>query len=229
MSRVLVVEDSPTQAQEIKLLLEDAGFQVALASQGLEAKNMIRHFIPDIVVTDMEMPEMNGLQLVEFVRKEHSDLPVILMTAFGSEDIAALALRKGAASYVPKSYLMQDIVPTLKNILAVTQVDRFHHKALACLTQMESHFALENDPVRHRPHHRPSGRSAHSPEDLRCHGTHAHCRRPAGGPAQCACITATSRSALSCGSRTKRPTTTWWKPAGIRSRISRAAFNSASR
>jgi CheY-like chemotaxis protein len=94
----------------------------------------------------MDMPDMNGLQLVEHIGREHGELPVILMTAFGSEDIAALALRKGAASYVPKAYLLQDIVPTLNRTLAVTQLDRFHHKALACLTQLEAHFDLENDP-----------------------------------------------------------------------------------
>ena len=65
MPRVLVVDDSPTQARQIRLLLEDSGFHVALASQGIEALAAIPQFLPDLVVTDLQMPEMNGLELVE--------------------------------------------------------------------------------------------------------------------------------------------------------------------
>src|SRR5450631_3799643 len=105
MSTVLIVEDSPTQSQAIQLLLEDAGFQVRSAAQGLEALEAMRHTLPDIVATDLEMPQMNGLQLVEAIRRDFPSVPVILMTAHGSEEVAALALRQGAASYVPKMYM----------------------------------------------------------------------------------------------------------------------------
>jgi CheY-like chemotaxis protein len=145
MSRVLVVEDSPTQAQEIQLLLEDAGFKVELAADGVQALEHIQRNMPDIVATDLEMPKMNGLQLVETVRRHHADLPVILMTAHGSEEIAALALRKGAASYVPKAYLEQDIVSTLERVLALTKMDRCHARALECLTETQSHYVLNSD------------------------------------------------------------------------------------
>jgi CheY-like chemotaxis protein len=147
MSRGLVVEDSRTQAQQIQFLLEEAGFQVELAGQGLEALAAIGRSPPDVVVTDLEMPEMNGLQLVEAVRRDFPAVPVILMTAHGSEEIAALALRKGASSYVPKSYLEQDIVPNLEHILAVTKSNREHLRALECLEQSESRFVLHNDPM----------------------------------------------------------------------------------
>src|SRR5882762_2619217 len=103
MSRVLVVEDSKTQAQQIKLLLEDASYEVEIAQHGLEAMAALRRAVPDIVLTDLEMPQMNGLELVEAVRRDFAWVPVVLMTAHGSEEIAALALRKGAASYVPKA------------------------------------------------------------------------------------------------------------------------------
>jgi CheY-like chemotaxis protein len=145
MSRVLVVEDSPTQTQQIQFLLEEAGFEVVTAGHGLEALKVIQRTPPDIVVTDLEMPEMNGLELVEAVRRDFATTPVILMTAHGSEEIASLALRKGAASYVPKVYLEQDIIPTVEHILSVTKVDRYHKRALECFTHGESHFLLHND------------------------------------------------------------------------------------
>jgi CheY-like chemotaxis protein len=146
MSRVLVVEDSPTQAQQIQFLLEDGGWEVETAANGLEALLAIRRQATDVVVTDLEMPEMNGLQLVETIRREHPALPVVLMTAHGSEEVAALALRKGATSYVPKVFLEQDILPTLEHILAVSRSAQFHRRALECLAQSESQFVLHNDP-----------------------------------------------------------------------------------
>jgi CheY-like chemotaxis protein len=151
MARVLVVEDSPTQTEQIKFLLEDAGLEVLTAGNGLEALQAIQRSPPDIVVTDLEMPEMNGLELVEAVRRDHPTIPVVLMTAHGSEEIAALALRKGASSYVPKVYMEEDIGPTVEHVLAATRVDRHHQRAFECLTQGESHFLLHNDPSLIRP------------------------------------------------------------------------------
>jgi CheY-like chemotaxis protein len=147
MSRVLVVEDSPTQSQQIQFLLEDAGFDVLTAGHGLEALQVLQRTPPDIVVTDLEMPEMNGLQLVEAIRRDFATIPVVLMTAHGSEEIAALALRKGAASYVPKVYLDQDIIPTVEHVLTATKADRHYQRAFECLTHGESHFLLHNDPA----------------------------------------------------------------------------------
>ena len=83
---------------------------------------------------------------MEAIRREFPWLPVILMTAHGSEEIASLALRKGAASYVPKAYL-EDIIPTLARILDLTKVDRFLHNAVDCLIGTELRFVLSNDPA----------------------------------------------------------------------------------
>jgi len=142
---VLVVEDSRTQAEEIRLLLEESGFEVALAANGVEALEALGRGLPKLIITDLEMPQMNGLQLVDAVRRKYPSVPVVLITAHGSEAIAARALRKGAASYVPKSVLEQELVPTLENILAVTQAERHQQRALECLAQYDSRFVLDND------------------------------------------------------------------------------------
>jgi CheY-like chemotaxis protein/anti-sigma regulatory factor (Ser/Thr protein kinase) len=145
MSRILVAEDSPTQAEQIRFMLEDAGHEVAVAANGAEALAAMQERLPDLVLTDLEMPEMNGLQLVENVRQSYPGVPVILMTAFGSEEIAALALQKGAASYVPKRYLDDDILPTVTNVLAVAHGNRQYDQVLRYLAETESRYALEND------------------------------------------------------------------------------------
>jgi CheY-like chemotaxis protein len=145
--RVLVAEDSPTQAQQLQFMLEDAGFEVEIAGNGVEALAAIKRKVPDIVLTDLEMPEMNGLKLVENIRASYPAIPVILMTAFGSEEIAALALQKGAASYVPKRYLNQDIVSTLESVLSVAQAERQQKQVQEILTHTDFQFVLDNDPA----------------------------------------------------------------------------------
>lgn len=141
---VLVAEDSRTQAVRFQLLLEKAGFQVVLAADGKQAMEMIRETRPDVVVTDLDMPEMNGLELVEAVHLEFPGIPIILATAVGSETIAAEALRKGAASYVPKRFL-NDLVPTLQQLLAVAQADRASSLLAAYATYSEVQFSLTNE------------------------------------------------------------------------------------
>jgi CheY-like chemotaxis protein len=145
MSRILVAEDSATQAQQIQFLLEEAGFEVELAGNGLAALQAIGLRAPDLVLTDLDMPEMNGLELVETLRREHASIPVILMTQFGSEEIAVEALQKGASSYVPKRNLVRDIVSTIDGVLVVANAHRHQDWVLECLTQTESQFILENN------------------------------------------------------------------------------------
>jgi CheY-like chemotaxis protein len=145
MSRILIVEDSPTQAQQLSYALQNAGYVVESAGNGQQALDKIAREIPDAVVTDLEMPEMNGLVLVERIRGQYPSVPVILMTAYGSEDIAALALKKGAASYVPKRYLMQDIIGTLGDVLSVATSARQREGVRDLLKQTSYQFILEND------------------------------------------------------------------------------------
>ena len=95
MSRALVVEDSPDHAKMIRFLLESGGLKVEHVNSGLRALEAIERGVPDILVTDLMMPGMNGLELVETLGASHPCLPIVLITAFGNEDIAAQALRHG--------------------------------------------------------------------------------------------------------------------------------------
>ena len=147
MTRVLIAEDSPTQAREIQFLLEDAAFEVEACANGARALEAIGRRAPDLVLTDLQMPEMNGLELVEAVRSRFASVPVVLMTAHGSEDIAVEALQRGAASYVPKRRLDPDLVPTLREVLALSGANLSQQRLLDCLTESESCFELDNDPA----------------------------------------------------------------------------------
>jgi anti-sigma regulatory factor (Ser/Thr protein kinase) len=89
---------------------------------------------------------MSGLELVEAVRERHPGTPVVLMTAYGSEEVAVRALHAGAASYVPKRELEKALGGTLKQVLGVAAASRTRRRLLTRLERHESTFRLENDP-----------------------------------------------------------------------------------
>ncbi|MFO0547867.1 MAG: response regulator [Polyangiaceae bacterium] len=119
-AHVLVVDDSPIDRRLAGALLSKRGFTVAYANDGRAALDVINTTRPDVVVTDLQMPEMDGLQLVEAVKRTHPSLPVVLVTAHGSEQIAMVALRAGATSYVTKRRLAQDLADTVAAIVAIS-------------------------------------------------------------------------------------------------------------
>jgi len=112
-ARVLVVEDSPDQARLIAGLLEAGGFTPEITATAEAAIEALAQSTPDIVATDLILPGLSGLDVVEEVKRSHPLVPVILMTAFGNGEIAARALEKGAASYVPKRRIHDELVPTI--------------------------------------------------------------------------------------------------------------------
>jgi len=146
MTRILVAEDSATQATQIRGLLEEANYEVDVVSNGKEALQRLRSGTdPDLVLTDMVMPVMDGLQLVRAVRVHYSDIPVILMTSQGTDAIAIEALEDGAAGYVPKSQVSLRLIDEIAQVLHVSQVNRSYERLLGCLTRTEFSFQLSND------------------------------------------------------------------------------------
>lgn len=145
MTHILVVDDDRPQAEEFGVLLRHAGCSVTLAGDGREAMDLLRHGVPDVVLTDLDMPEMDGLELVQAIRRDYPALPVILMTAMGSEDVAAKALGHGAASYVRKRNLAREVVRTVGSVLAVAQALPQQERVLDCLTDDQLSFVLDND------------------------------------------------------------------------------------
>lgn len=142
---VLVVEDSPTQQLQIQLLLEADGYRVSLAGDGLQALESIAGDRPDLVITDLQMPNMNGLELVTALKGTFPSIPVILATAVGSETIAAAALQKGASSYVPKSTLETSLRPIVQQVLSLSREAKWRREISSRIESIEMSFRLEND------------------------------------------------------------------------------------
>lgn len=145
MARVLVVEDNPTIAALLQFLLEKAGFEVELAAHGRLALAALERHLPDVVVSDMKMPIMTGLELVDAIRQEYPALPVVLTTGYGTDETAIEALRHGAASYIPKSKLETDIVSTLRNVLSVAEAQKHQVMLVGHQESVEAVFCLETD------------------------------------------------------------------------------------
>jgi CheY-like chemotaxis protein len=145
MATVLVVDDSAVDRRLVAGLLKQVNLQVELAENGKEALECVRSMPVDLVVTDLQMPELDGLGLVRHIRDHGPYLPVILITAHGSEDLAIEALHAGAASYVPKSELAQSLTQVVDEVLALTREDRNYDRLNRCQTRAEFTFLLEND------------------------------------------------------------------------------------
>ena len=147
MPIVLVVDDSPVDQQLVGgLLKRDFDWIVEFADDGVSAVEMIGDIFPDVVVTDLQMPNMNGIELCKTAREKFPHVPVILTTGQGSESLAVEALNAGAASYVPKSALAESLADTVDQILEYSRKDRSMEQLMSCTTNCRHQFKIANNP-----------------------------------------------------------------------------------
>lgn len=147
LPRLLIVDDSDFERGFIARLLSGfEGLTVEFASSGAAALEVMQADPPDLILTDLVMPGVDGLELVRRIRGPHPGLPIILMTAFGGEDEAVSALRAGAADYLTKSRLEKDLVPTLRRALDAFRVDRRRQGLNRRLRSRTSEYELDCDP-----------------------------------------------------------------------------------
>jgi len=150
MATVLVVDDSAVDRRLVGGLLEQRPeCTIEYAADGVEALSRVEEELPDLIVTDLRMPRMDGLELVRAIRTHHPIVPVILITAHGSEILAVEALKLGAAGYVPKTQIADKLLETVEEVLAMARADRNYEKMISCLNRSEFTFflELENDPA----------------------------------------------------------------------------------
>ena len=117
---VLVVDDALTVRNSLQELLTDAGFDTGTAKDGMEAVSMLDTLKPDIVLTDLEMPNMNGIELTSYIRnkEETKNLPVIMITSRSLEKHRALADSAGVNQYITKPYNDNDLLKVINKALA---------------------------------------------------------------------------------------------------------------
>ncbi len=146
MSQILVAEDSNSQGVLIRGILEQAEYEVDLVEDGKQALQKLEGGGQyDLVLTDMVMPEMDGLQLVRAIRTHHAGTPVVLMTSQGTDELAIEALEDGAAGYVPKSQINERLVDEIAQVLHMVGMEKSYKGLLDCLKRTEFTFELDNN------------------------------------------------------------------------------------
>ncbi len=113
MNSILIVDDEPNYLVILSELLRDEGFEVFTAPGGAEGLALVRDVDLDLVITDMQMPGMDGLQFLQAIKKVNSDLPVIMITAFAQVDKAVAAMQAGAFNYLAKPFSNDELIVTI--------------------------------------------------------------------------------------------------------------------
>jgi len=111
---VLVVEDDSTIAMGLVSALEHEGFSVKHVDNGEDALDTVWHSAPDIILCDIMLPGIDGLQVMRKIKDKHPDLPVLMLTARGEEIDRVMGLEMGADDYIPKPFSVREVVARVR-------------------------------------------------------------------------------------------------------------------
>lgn len=122
MPVVLIVDDEPLQRDILNTILEDEGYETYTAPSGEEALKIIRKFHPEVILTDLKMEGMDGIELIEAIPKDPFEPSMIIMTAHGTISSAVEAMRKGAFDYLTKPLDKDSLIMTVKRAAERTEL-----------------------------------------------------------------------------------------------------------
>lgn len=107
MTKIAIIEDDPVISQMYRFKFEAANFEVQLANNGKRGVEMVKDFLPDLILLDLQMPEMNGVDALEIIRKNEwgKNIPVIILTNMGEEESPKKLRALGIHSYIVKANL----------------------------------------------------------------------------------------------------------------------------
>ncbi len=123
MARVMVVDDSPTDVEHLRQILQRAGYQVLQATSGQDAIDMIRLERPDCVVMDVVMPGINGFQATRTLSRDPqtASIPIVVVSSKNQETDRLWALRQGAKEYVVKPVKERELIAKINSVLGNPQ------------------------------------------------------------------------------------------------------------
>ena len=122
MENILIVEDEKNYPTIIGEILQEEGYTSLTASSGMEALDILNHDLIDLVLTDLKMPGMSGIQLLEKIKEINPDIPVIIMTAYGSVEKAVEAMHKGAYTFILKPFENQALIAHIAKAISVYRI-----------------------------------------------------------------------------------------------------------
>ncbi len=141
METILIVDDEKNYLVILSAVLEEEGFETLTANSGHEALEILKNSDVDLVLTDMKMPSMDGIELLENIKTKDPDLPVIMMTAYGTVEKAVEAMQKGAYNYILKPFENEKLIIYVNKAIAMYRLvkeNRYLRKAI------ESQYSFGN-------------------------------------------------------------------------------------
>ncbi|MEI6564030.1 MAG: sigma-54 dependent transcriptional regulator [bacterium] len=131
-AKILVIEDDPDGLRSVEDAIRDAGYQVISATTGRGGCDAFLRDVPDVVLSDLFLPDIDGLAVLENCKRNKSDIPVLIMTAYGSVDTAVRALKQGAYDYLVKPLDLDDLQSKVARALEASrlrvQVTQLRHE-----------------------------------------------------------------------------------------------------
>ncbi|MBC8440531.1 MAG: sigma-54-dependent Fis family transcriptional regulator [Deltaproteobacteria bacterium] len=122
MENILIVDDEKNYPTIIGEILQEEGYTSLTASSGMEALDILKNELIDLVLTDVKMPGMSGIQLLEKIKEIKPDIPVIIMTAYGSVEKAVEAMHKGAYTFILKPFENQALIAHIAKAISVYRI-----------------------------------------------------------------------------------------------------------
>src|SRR5882672_1121809 len=117
MPKILVIDDEADMRFAVRMLLERSGHTVFEADNGDAALSRIDEGVPDLVLLDMRLPGMDGIQILQKIREKQKDLPIIMVTGYGNVELAEQALQLGADHYLSKPFHNKELIDVIGQIL----------------------------------------------------------------------------------------------------------------
>ena len=116
--RILVVDDEPNMLRLLKTILMDkTGYTVVTTNNPLEVKGLLQEEHYDLVVSDLKMPLIDGIDLIDIIKEVNAHLPIIIITAYGTSGVGEEAVKKGAYGFITKPFRKETILITIKRAL----------------------------------------------------------------------------------------------------------------
>jgi DNA-binding NtrC family response regulator len=116
--RILVVDDEPNMLRLLKTILMDkTGYEVVTTNNPLEVSKLLQESQFDLVITDLKMPLVDGMDLIDIIKKIKASLPIVIITAYGTIETAEEAIQKGAYDFITKPFRKETILITIKRAL----------------------------------------------------------------------------------------------------------------
>jgi DNA-binding NtrC family response regulator len=116
--RILVVDDEPNMLRLLKTILMDkTGYEVDTTNNPLEVDKLLKEQTYDLVVSDLKMPLVDGIDLIDIIKRIDAQIPIIIITAYGTMETAEEAIQKGAYDFITKPFRKENILITIKRAL----------------------------------------------------------------------------------------------------------------